>query len=82
MTRDGLCLGRVVGFFVVPVVGAPLFFVLGVFLVEYSRYRERDRAWAATKSAVRGVLRSIGVELATAMAIAVTWMIGILSHSV
>lgn len=72
----------VVGFFVVPVVGAPLFFVLGVFLVEYSRYRERDRAWAATKSAVRGVLRSIGVELATAMAIAVTWTIGILSHSV
>ena len=75
-------LAAVVGFFVVPIVGAPLFFVLGVFLVEYSRYRERDRAWAATQAAIRGVLRSIGVELAAAMAIATTWTVGILSHSV
>lgn len=72
----------VIGFFVVPVIGAPLFFVGGIFLVEYARYREVPRAWTATKSALKGVLRSMGVELATAFTIAMVWIGGIVSHSV
>lgn len=71
-----------VGFFVVPVVGAPLFFVAGIYLVELSRYRDGQRAWAATRSALKGVLRSMGVELSAAMLIAITWGVGIVSHSV
>ncbi|GAA3614003.1 hypothetical protein GCM10022199_17560 [Marihabitans asiaticum] len=71
----------VVGFFVVPVVGAPLFFVLGIYLLERFRYRDPRRAAAATRSAVKGVIRSIGVELATALSIAVVWALGVASHS-
>ena len=37
----------VVGFFVIPVIGLPLGFVLGVYLSELSRVGV-DRAWPAT----------------------------------
>ncbi len=70
----------IVGFFVVPVIGLPLFFVGAVYLVEYARFRDWGRAWAATKSALRGVLRSMGIELLTATAIAAVWLVGIVAH--
>lgn len=73
-------LAGIVGFFVVPVVGGPLFFVLGVYAVEYARYQEKQRAWAATRSALVGVLHSMGIELLTAMTIAVVWVSGVLAH--
>lgn len=72
----------VVGFFVVPVIGAPLFFVLGIYLLERVRYKDSKRAAAATRAAIRGVIRSIGVELTTALTIAVVWTVGILSHAI
>lgn len=88
MTREGVggltlvlgVLGGIIGFFVIPVVGLPVGFVLGIFAAELIRYRELDRAWAATKSAVRGVLHSMGIELGTALLIAITWTGGILLH--
>ncbi len=70
----------VVGFFVIPLLGAPVGFVLGVFGVEMARYRDTERAWAMTKSAVRGVLQSMGIELSAAFVIAVVWIGGILLH--
>ena len=70
----------VVGFFVIPLLGAPVGFVLGIFGVELLRYRDRERAWAMTKSAVRGVLHSMGIELSAAFFIAVVWIGGILLH--
>ena len=36
----------IVGFFVIPVVGAIVGFVLGIFLVEYARVRQAPAAWA------------------------------------
>jgi len=68
----------VVGFFVVPVVGAPVGFVLGIYLVEASHSRDRSAAWTSTKSALRAVFLSIGIELLAALAIAVTWLAGVL----
>ena len=73
-------LGGIIGFFVIPVVGLPVGFVLGIFGAEYLRFRELDRAWSATKSALRGVLHSMGIELATALLIAITWTGGVLLH--
>ena len=73
MTRDGLCLGRVVGFFVVPVIGLLLGFVIGVFLAESARLRDRAQAWTATRVAIRAALTSVGIELAAAVTIAVGW---------
>lgn len=73
-------LGAVVGFFVIPGIGLPIGFVLGIFAAEYLRFRELDRAWTATKSALRGVLHSMGIELSAALLIAITWTGGALLH--
>jgi uncharacterized protein YqgC (DUF456 family) len=62
----GFALG-VVGFFVVPVVGLPLGFVLGVYLVERARVGAHAHAWAATVAAIRGIGLSIFIEVAGAM---------------
>ncbi|MGO1166932.1 MAG: DUF456 domain-containing protein, partial [Janibacter sp.] len=72
--------GAIIGFFVIPVLGLPVGFVLGIFAAEYLRFRELDRAWTATKSALRGVLHSMGIELTTALLIAITWTVGIVAH--
>ncbi|MFC7492119.1 MULTISPECIES: DUF456 domain-containing protein [unclassified Knoellia] len=69
----------VVGMFVIPVIGFIIGFVLGIFLVEQSRSRDRAQAWARTKSAVRAVITSMGIELCAGLLIAVTWVIGVLA---
>ncbi len=68
----------VVGFFVVPVVGGPLGFVLGIYLVEYSRSRDRLHAWAGTRTALAAVLTSMGIELGAGLLIATTWIVAVL----
>lgn len=71
-TLAGVMLG-VIGFFVLPVVGLPLGFVLGVYLAERSRRGTHDQAWAATVHALKAIGLSIGIELLTGLAIATTW---------
>ncbi|MFC7406494.1 DUF456 domain-containing protein [Georgenia alba] len=68
----------VVGFFVVPVVGLPLGFVLGVFLSELQRLRVRDAAWRATVSALKATGLTILIELAGAMLATGAWVVGLL----
>ena len=68
----------VVGFFVIPVVGAPIGFVGGIFLVELGHSQDRSAAWVSTKAALRAVFLSMGIELLAALAIAVTWVVGVL----
>lgn len=70
-------LGGIVGFFVIPVLGAPVGFVLGILLVEYLRVREPGAAWSSTKVALRAVALSMGIELMAGFAIAATWAIGV-----
>ncbi len=70
-TLAGVVLG-VIGFFVIPVVGLALGFVLGVYLAERSR-APHAAAWVATKHAVRAVALSIGIELLTGLVVAATW---------
>ena len=67
----------VVGFFVIPVVGAPIGFVAAVYGIERLRIRESGRAWEATKHALRAVMLNIGIELAAALAIMTTWLVGV-----
>ena len=62
----------VVGLFVIPVVGAPLGFVLTIYGFERSR-KGKERAWPSTKNALRAVFTSIGIELAGGFAIAVVF---------
>lgn len=67
----------VVGFFVVPVVGGPLGFVLGIFLVERVRSRDGAQAWTRTRHALRAVLTSMGIELTAGLLVAATWVVGV-----
>lgn len=66
-----------VGFFVVPVLGAPLGFVGAIYLLERRRQRSHAAAWTATVQALRAVGLSMGIELATAAAITATWVAGV-----
>jgi len=70
----GAALG-VVGFFVVPVVGLVLGFVLGVYLSEWRRLGHRD-AWPATLHAVRAVGLGVVIELGFGILAAATWTLG------
>jgi uncharacterized protein YqgC (DUF456 family) len=66
----------VIGLFVVPVVGAPLGFVLTVYVFERVR-RGPTRAWPSTKTAVKSVLMSTGIELAGGFLILIVYTAGV-----
>lgn len=72
----GAVLG-VVGFFVIPVVGLLVGFVLGVYLAELVQRRDQRRAWASTVHAVKGVALSVGVELVAALLATAAWVVGV-----
>jgi len=62
----------IVGLFVIPVVGAPIGFVLAIYLSERLRVGP-EQAWPATKTSLGAVATSIGIELATGLIIAAIW---------
>lgn len=66
----------VVGFFVVPVVGLLLGFVLGIYLVELRRLGH-TQAWPATVSALQAVGLGVAIELTFAVLAAATWAVGV-----
>lgn len=72
----GTALG-VVGFFVIPVVGVLVGFVLGIFLAELQRLKTGALAWPSTKQALVAVGFSILIELATALLVAGLWIGGL-----
>lgn len=72
----GAVLG-IIGFFVIPVVGLVIGFVLGVYLAELANRRDQRAAWTSTKHALTGVALSVGVELAGAMLATVAWAFGV-----
>ena len=65
----------VFGFFAIPVVGAPLAFVVSIYLFERRR-RGKAKAWPSTKAALGAIATSIGIELAGAFVIAVIFFAG------
>lgn len=73
----GAVLG-VVGFFVIPVVGLVIGFVVGVFLAELTLRGNSRLAWASTVHAIKGVALSVGVELAGALVATTVWVVGVL----
>ncbi|MCP9272478.1 DUF456 domain-containing protein [Mycolicibacterium arenosum] len=64
----------IVGFFVIPVVGLIIGFVLGVYLAELGVRKDQRLAWTSTKHAMKGVALSILVELAGALLAAGVWL--------
>jgi uncharacterized protein YqgC (DUF456 family) len=71
-------LAGIVGFFVVPVVGLPLGFVLAVYLAELGRLHDRRRAWRATVVALQATGLTILIELAGALVTAGAWLLAAL----
>jgi uncharacterized protein YqgC (DUF456 family) len=69
----GAALGAV-GFFVIPVLGLFIGFVLGVYLAELARLGRRESAWPSTKQALTAVGWSVVIELATGMLAAAVWV--------
>jgi uncharacterized protein YqgC (DUF456 family) len=67
-----------IGFFVVPVVGVVIGFVLGVYLVERVRLGP-GRAWPSTREAITAAGLAMLIEFTTSVAIAVVWVFGLLA---
>jgi uncharacterized protein len=66
----------VVGFFVIPVVGLLVGFVVGVYLAELRRVGSRA-AWPATRHALTAAGLSMLIELTASMLAAATWVAGV-----
>jgi uncharacterized protein YqgC (DUF456 family) len=85
LKRDGvpnltLFIGGVlglVGFFVVPVVGLVLGFILGVYVAEQIRLKDGRAAWQSTKAALKATGLSMLIELAAGLAILATFVVGL-----
>lgn len=71
----GAVLG-VIGFFVIPVVGLVIGFVLGVYLSELNRLG-RQAAWPATVHALKAVGLSMLIEVTACLLAAATWATGV-----
>jgi hypothetical protein len=68
----------IVGLFVIPVIGAPIGFVLTIYVSERLRVGP-EHAWPATKRSLRAVATSIGIELVTGLLIAAIWFVAVLT---
>jgi uncharacterized protein YqgC (DUF456 family) len=69
--------GLVVGFFVIPVVGALIGFPAGVFVAELGRQRSLGSAWRATWEALKGVGLGIALQLAAGVVMIAVWALAV-----
>ncbi len=67
----------VIGLFVIPVIGAPVGFVATIYVLALFRVGP-NKAWPATKAAIKAALHSTGIELAGGSLIALIWVVGAL----
>jgi uncharacterized protein YqgC (DUF456 family) len=65
----------VAGFFIVPVVGAPLGFVVGILLVTLARERHVQGALAATWATLKAMLLASGLQFAVGLAMVALWVV-------
>jgi uncharacterized protein YqgC (DUF456 family) len=72
----GVGLG-IVGFFVIPVIGLLLGFILGVFLAELARLGSVDAAWPSTRQALSAAGWSILIELGAGLLATAAWIAGV-----
>ena len=67
----------IVGFFVIPVLGLVIGFILGIYLAELANRHDRRLAWTSTKHALKGVALSMFVELTGALLATAAWAFGV-----
>lgn len=64
----------VVGFFVVPVVGTPIGFAVGILIAALVQSKRLGPAWRMTQSTLTSMLLASGVQLAGGLAMALVWV--------
>jgi uncharacterized protein YqgC (DUF456 family) len=69
----------VVGFFVVPVIGLVIGFVVGVLLAEIARTGALGTAWTSTVHAIKAAGWSMLIELGAGLLMAAAWVAGLLA---
>ena len=67
--------GAVAGFFIVPVIGAPLGFVVGILVVTLVRERHFQGALAATWATLKSMLLASGLQFAVGLAMVAVWVV-------
>jgi len=70
----------VVGFVVLPVVGLPIGFVLGVFATELLRSRSPRLAWPATKRAMSAAGLSMLIDLTAVVVAGGVWLVSVVLY--
>lgn len=70
--------GMVLGFFVIPVVGALVGFPAGIFVAERVRLRDGAAARAATIATLKGAALGIGIQLVAGVAMIAIWAAAVL----
>lgn len=63
----------IIGFFAIPVLGAPLGFFAAIYFVEWSADR-RENAWPATLRSAGAIAMSIGIELGAGLLMFGIWL--------
>jgi uncharacterized protein len=71
--------GMIVGFFVVPVVGALVGFPAGIFVAEALRLHDARAAMATTVATVKGIGIGIGIQLVTGVVMIGIWVVAVLN---
>lgn len=66
----------IIGFFVVPVIGLFLGFIVGAMAAELVRTRTLTQAWWGTRAAARAAVTTIGIELLAALLATGVWLVG------
>jgi uncharacterized protein len=70
--------GMVIGFFLIPVVGALVGFPAGIFLSERLRLRDGAAARATTVATLKGAALGIGIQLVAGVAMIAIWVAAVL----
>jgi uncharacterized protein YqgC (DUF456 family) len=68
-----------VGFFVIPVVGLVIGFVLGVLLAERLRLGDWRLAWPSTRQALKAAGLAMLIEMGAAVGVASVWVAGLVA---
>lgn len=69
----------IAGFFLLPVIGAPIGFLGGLYVFERVRLGSHGGAWSATRTAMRAIGLGILVELLACLLVAGAWLGAVLA---
>ena len=71
--------GAVIGFFVIPVVGALIGGPAGIFVAELLRHRSPPVAWRSTVEAMKGIGIGVLIQFGMGVAMIGVWVLGVLA---